>query len=135
MKRMTGVALMLGMLPLNAVSLGAAEIAGLDDSVNPEVNVSNNSWSPVEVYVEDSLGGLHPLGRLDRNRFRLFEIPAEVTDLGDFRVKVYPQESDVWSLRSLNGIKTKPLHPQEGELVILLLEKDLKASVVLFDNG
>jgi hypothetical protein len=135
MKRMTGVALMLGILPLSAVSLGAAEINGAGDAADIEVNVTNHSWTRVQVYAEDARGDLHFLGGVAREQFELYEIPGEVADLGEFRIRVYPQQFDARPAHSTGGVKTQPLSPQDGELVILLLEQDLPSSKVLFDKG
>ncbi len=136
MKRMTGVALALAMLALSAVSVRATEVAGPDEAtIGGEINVTNNSWTPIQVYAEDSEGDLHFLGRVSRNKFVLFEIPAEISELGDFRIKLYPDESDVRPAHSSGGIKTQPLNPKQGELVVVLVEPDLSSSVVLFEQG
>jgi hypothetical protein len=132
MMRMNGVALLLGMLSLNVAPLGAIEVA---DAGPAEVNVTNHYWTAVQVYAEDSKGALHFLGRVDRNEFQLFEVPDPVSELGEFRLKLYPREIDARSPRSTSGIKTRPLQLQEGDVALLLLTDDLSASELVVERG
>ena len=134
LKRIAGVALALGLLTLSAVSLEAA-VAEAEAPGDNEVNVTNTYWSPVQVYAEDSKGALHFLGRVDRDEFEIFQVPSQVSERGDFRIKVYPQDPDARSPRSLNGIKTQTLSPDAGQSVVLLLGRHLAASVVILDRG
>ena len=126
---------MLGMLPLTVAPLGAMELTAPGDATGVEINITNNSWSQVKVYAEDARGALHFLGSVAREEFRLYELPAEVADQGEFRIKVYPQQFDVRSPNSTSGIKTQLLRPRDSEVVSLLLERNLAASVVMFDRG
>ncbi len=135
-KRMTmsgiyGAALMLGLLTYSAVSVEAAELRGAGDEVTTPIAVVNDYITQVRVYLEDSEGRLHELGRVGRGEVKLFEAPAELSARGDFRVRVFPIESpDPWSPTRHGGVKTTALNLEDDETVIIWLTRHLRQSVV-----
>ena len=68
-------------------------------------------------------------------QFQLFEVPDQVSELGSFRLKLYPREIDARSPRPTSGIKTSPLQLQEGDVAVLLLTEDLTASELVVERG
>ena len=122
MKGLSRVALVLGLVAGGAVSVEAAESSSLGGEAPTEIVVANEYQTQVLVYVEDSGGRLQLLGRVSHGEVKLFEAPTDVTELGDFRVKVYPISiPDPWSRSNDRGIKTHALNLQDGEMVIALL--------------
>ncbi len=85
-----GAALMLGLLAYNAASVEAAELSGPGDEVTTQIAVVNDYITLVQVYAVDSKGDLHRLGRVGRGEVKLFEAPAELSERGDFRVRIFP---------------------------------------------
>jgi len=116
----------------SAEAVGPGTVTGPDTG---EVRVVNNFLSPVRVYAEDAEGRIHPLGRVARGQLKAFVIPAEIAGLGDFRVRVYPNEPiGPWSVEE-HGIKTQPLSLAEVGSVTIWVETDLAASIVEVGNG
>ena len=65
----------------------------------------------------------------------VLEVSAEIADMDDVRLKVYPNEP-VWSLvGNTTGIKTKELSLQEGDAVTMWLETDLTESMIEVQQG
>ena len=136
MKGMNRVALVLGLVACSAVSVEAGELSGLGDKVTAEIVVASEYQSQVLVYVEDSDGGLQLLGRVFRGEVKRFDVPADVTERGAFRVKVYPiYNPDPWSGWNDMGIKTQALNLDNGEMLILWIGKDLTESSVEVRTG
>ncbi len=135
-KRMTmsgiyGAALMLGLLAYSAVSVEASELSGPGDEVTTPIVVVNDYIALVQVYAVDSKGDLHRLGRVGRGEIKLFEAPAELSQRGNFRVRVFPIDSpDPWSPTRGVAIKTTALNLEDGETVIVWLTRDLRHSLV-----
>jgi hypothetical protein len=97
MKGICRVALVMGMVAFSAASAEAVQVKGSWDDAGHEVRVVNNYQSPVRVYVQDVNGRMHLIGRVARGQFKVLEVSAEIADMGDVRLKVYPNEP-VWSL-------------------------------------
>ena len=136
MKGMNRVALVLGLVACSAVAVEAGELSGPGDEVTSEIVVANGYRTQVLVYVEDSDGRLELLGRVSRGEVKRFDAPADVTERGDFRVKVYPiYNPDPWSGWSDMGIKTQALSLDTGEMLILWIGRDLTASSVEVRTG
>ncbi len=135
MKGMCRVALMMGMVAFSAASAEAAQLNGPGDDAGHEVRVVNNYQSPVRVYVQDANGRMHLIGRVARGKFKVLEVSAEIADMGDVRLKVYPSQP-VWSLvGNNNGIKTKVLSLQDGDAITMWLETDLSKSMIEVQQG
>ena len=128
------VALMLGLAALAATSLEATEIDQPTDDITSSVRVVNNYGGLVRVYVEDSQGRLHKLGRLARGELKEFEIPEEILP-GSFRIRIVPSEP-VWSLHQDDyAVKTNPIDLEWDSEVTVWLEPDLRKSVVEIARG
>ncbi len=133
---MNRVALVLGLVACSAVSVEAGELSGPRDEVTSEIVVANGYRTQVLVYVEDSDGGLLLLGSVSRAEVKRFDAPADVTERGDFRVKVYPiYNPDPWSGWNDMGIKTQPITLDNSEMLILWIGKDLTESSVEVRTG
>ena len=136
MSGMYGAALMLGLLAFSAVSVEAAELSGPGDEVSNEIIVVNDYTSLVRVYVEDSEGRLHQLGRVSPGQVNVFKAPADIWERGDFRVRVHPLDSpDLLSWWDYVRIKTKALNVEDDETVIIWLRRELAQSVVEVRKG
>lgn len=135
MKGMKRVALMLALALVGTTTgLQAATVDGKDGGTH-EIRVVNNYQAPVRVYAQDADGKLHQLGRVARGTFRVLELPNEVAEMGDLRLKVYPA-SPAWSLLGdEDGIRTKDLHIGTGQAVNVYLETDLTRSMIQVENG
>jgi hypothetical protein len=130
MNRIYGAAVMLGLVAWSAVSVEAAELNGPGDEVSNEIVVVNNSVTSVRVYVEDSEGVLHQLGRVSRGKVERFEAPADASERGDFRVRIHPLvDPDPWS-DPVSRIKTRALNVADDDLVVVWLTTDLTQSEV-----
>ena len=135
MKGICRVALVMGMVAFSAASAEAVQVKGSWDDAGHEVRVVNNYQSPVRVYVQDVNGRMHLIGRVARGEFKVLEVSAEIADMDDVRLKVYPNEP-VWSLvGNTTGIKTKELSLQEGDAVTMWLETDLTQSMIEVQQG
>ncbi len=126
MNRIYGATLMLGLVAWSAVSAEAAELRGPGDEVSNEIVVVNDYVGSVRVYVEDSQGSLHHLGRVGRGKVKLFEAPADIWERGDFRVRIHPIGREANHVR----IKTRLLNVEDDETVVMFLTKDLAQSVL-----
>ena len=133
MNRIYGATIMLGLVASSAVSVEAAELGGPRDEVSNEIVVVNDYVTQVRVYVEDSEGFLHQLGRVGRGKVKRFEAPADILERGDFRVRVHSLAPDRWSNHA--GIKTRALNVEDDETVIMWLRTDLTQSVVEVRKG
>ncbi len=131
---MNRVALVLGLVACSAVSVEAGELRGPGNEVTNEIAtseivVANGYRTHVLVHVEDSAGRLQLLGRVSRGEVKSFDVPADVTERGDFRVKVYPvYNPDPWSGWNDVGIKTRALRLDNGEMLVLWVGKSLTES-------
>ncbi len=128
MNRIYGATLMLGLVAWSAVSAEAAELRGPGDEVSNEIVVVNDYVGSVRVYVEDSEGSLHYLGRVGRGKVKRFEAPADIWERGDFRVRIHPMGRE-W-LPNHVRIKTRLLNVEDDETVVMFLKKDLAQSVL-----
>ena len=109
MKGMYRVALILGLAVFSATSVSAAIVTGPDDATTHEIRVVNNYQLPVMVYAQDADGKLHNLGRVARGQFKVLELSNEVAEMGELRLKVYPNAPS-WSLvGNEDGIRTKDM--------------------------
>ena len=131
MMRTNRVALVLGLIACSAVPLEASEPTGPADEVGKEFVVVNGYRTQVLVYVEDSDGRVGLMGRVSRGEIKRFTPPADVTEGGRFRVKVYPvYNPDPWSGWNDAGIRTQALNLQTGATLIVWVAKDLAESSV-----
>ena len=133
MNRIYGATLMLGLVAWSAVSVEAAELRGPGDEVSNEIIVVNDYVTSVRVYVEDSEGVLHRLGRVSRGKVQLFEAPADIVARGYFRVRIRPIDAD--PLSNHVEIKTKALNVEDDETVIMWLRAELTQSMVEVGKG
>ena len=129
MRGMCRVALMLGLAAFAATSLEAAEIDHPTDEITNSVRVVNNYLAQVRVYVEDSQGRLHTLGRVSRGELKEFEIPAEI-GRESFRVKVFPNRPLGTLHQDDFGVKTSPIDLERYSEVTVWLQPDLRRTVV-----
>lgn len=104
-------------------------VANADDT--PSLLVVNNHVASVTVYVVDSKGEAHRLGRLDRSGVGSYELPEGVIDFeGAVEVKIYPdapQPGLGTSTAAPDGIKTR-LPVAEGGSFVFWLEPELTNS-------
>ena len=128
MNRIYGLTLMLGLVVWSAVSAEAAELRGPGDEVTNEIIVVNDYVGSVRVYVEDSEGSLHHLGRVGRGKVKRFQAPADVWERGDFRVRIHPIEQEAWPNHV--RIKTRKLNVEDDRTVVMFLTTDLAQSVL-----
>lgn len=129
MTGMNRVALVLGLLAFTAVSAEAGELIGPGDGITNEIVVANGYRTEVVVYLEDADGGLGLVGRVHVGDVGRFDVPADVSERGAFRVKVYPvYNPDPWSTADDAGIKTRALHLANGEMLVLWVASDLEES-------
>ena len=135
MKGMFRVALMTGLVTLGATSADAAEIGNPDTEETHEVRVVNNFHSPVRILAEDAEGRRHDLGRVARGSFKVLELSAEIAEMGDVRIRVYPSEPAGSLSGNTDGIKTVPLEIEDGEAVTMWLETDLTQSMIQVEKG
>ncbi len=133
MNRIYKATLMLGLVVWSAVSVEAAEARGPGDEVSNEIIVVNDYVESVRVYVEDSEGFLHPLGRVGQGKVKQFVAPADIWARGDFRVRIHPIERDPWS--KYVRIKTRALNIEDNETVVMWLKTDLAKSVLEVGQG
>ena len=129
---MTGtkrVALVLGLVACTAVSAEAGELIGSGDGITGEIVVANGYRTEVLVYLENADGGLGLVGRVHRGDVARFDAPADVSEQGAFRVKIYPVfDPDPGSGSDNKEIKTRALTLANGEMLILWLGSDLEQS-------
>lgn len=133
MNRIYGATVMLGLIAWSAVSIEAAELRGPEDSVRNEIVVVNDHLTVVGVYLEDSEGQLHRLGRVGQGKVKRFEASADLLERGHFRVRIrpinqYPGSQGV-------EIKTTVLNVEEDETVIMWLSTHLTQSAVKVIKG
>ena len=128
MNRKFGTTVMLGLVALSAVSVEAAEPRDPGDEASNSIVVVNDYVTPVHVYVEDSEGFLHRLGRVSQGKVKLFEAPADVSELGHFRVRIRP--IDPYPGSNHLEIKTTVLNVEDDETVVMWLRTDLTQSAV-----
>ena len=133
MNRIYGATVMLGLIAWSAVSIEAAELRGPEDGVRNEIVVVNDYLTVVGVYLEDSEGQLHRLGRVGQGKVKRFEASADLLERGHFRVRIrpinqYPGSQDV-------EIKTRVLNVEEDETVIMWLNTHLTQSAVKVTKG
>ena len=100
MNRIYGATVMLGLIAWSAVSIEAAELRGPEDGVRNEIVVVNDYLTVIGVYLEDSEGQLHRLGRVGQGKVKRFEASADLLERGHFRVRIrpinqYPGSQDV----------------------------------------
>ena len=133
MNRIYGVTLMLGLVAWSAVSVEAAELRGPGDEVSNEIVVVNDYLTSVGVYVEDSEGHFHRLGRVSRGKVKLFEAPADILERGRFRVRIRP--IDPYPGSNHVEIKTRALNVEDDETVIMWLRADLTQSAIEVSKG
>jgi len=129
MTGMNRVALVMGLVVCTAVSAEAGELVGPGDGITNEIVVANGYRTEVVVYLEDANGGLGLVGRVHGGDVARFDVPADLSWQGAFRVKVYPvYNPDPWSGTDDAGIKTRALNLADGEMLILWLASDLEQS-------
>ncbi len=128
MKRIYGAAIMMGLVALSAASVEAAQLRGPRDDVRNEIIVVNDYVTPVRVFVEDSDGSLHGLGRVSRGKVKRFEAPADVLARGNFRVRIRP--IDPYPGSNHVEIKTTALNVENDETVVMWLRTELPQSAV-----
>ena len=128
MKRMSGVAMLLGLIAMSATSVEAADLNGPGDEAGSRIVVVNHSTTPVRVFLQDAEGGLHPLGSVERGEAKTLEAPAEIVDGGEFSVRVQP--TYVQHRKDPVTIKTRELRVDGDETVVLWLERELDQSKV-----
>jgi hypothetical protein len=127
-KRIFGAAVMMGLVASSAVSAEAAQLTDSRDKVTSDIVVVNDYTTAVRVYVEDSEGSVHRLGRVRRGQVRQFEAPADVFERGDFRVRIRPIDPYLGSNRV--NIKTRLLNVRDDEQVIMWLKTDLRETAI-----
>ena len=135
MNRIYGATVMLGLVAWSAVSVEAAELRGPGDEVSNEIVVVNDYVTRVRVYVEDSEGFLHQLGRVGRGTVKRFEAPADILERGDFRVRVHPIDHPIDPWSNHVRIKTRALNVEDDETVFMWLRRELTRSVVEVRKG
>ena len=129
MTGMNRVALVLGLVACTAVSAEAGELSGPGDGITSGIVVANGYRTEVLVYLENADGGLGLVGRVHRGDVARFDVPADVSEQGAFRVKVYPVfNPDPWSGADDQGIKTRAIHLANGETLVLWVGRDLDQS-------
>jgi hypothetical protein len=70
-----------------------------------------------------------------RGQFKVLELPNEVAEMGELRLKVYPKTPS-WSLvGNEDGIRTKDMRLDKGAAVTLYLETDLTQSTIQVEKG
>lgn len=121
--------LLAGLVALSAVSVDGAEVRDSGERVSHPIVVVNGSATQVRVYVEDSEGRRYELGSLERGQTSMFEAPSDVLERGEFRVRVHPGYY-AQHLRDPARITTRSLTIEDGETVILWLERELSRSTV-----
>ena len=136
MRRMYRVALALGFVAANAVSVEAAQTYGTTDEIDTdiEVRVMNNHLVPVRVYAEDSEGKLYRLGRVARGKLGTFTVPTELAE-STFRIKVFPSNPLGRPIGAEYGVKTNVLDFDRDHGITIWLEPDLSRSTVEIDRG
>lgn len=129
MRKMTRVALVMGLMVASTASAEAREVHSPDDEATTQVFVMNNYLTEVRVYIEDDEGRLHHMARLSRGALAEFSVPAELAR-GEFRVKVFPDAMPGSALDGGVGIKTNPLRAERDQQVRVWVEADLPSSIV-----
>ena len=125
-------ALVLGLVAFGATPLQAVEVDPTEGAET--LRVINNYGALIRVYVEDSQGRLHRLGRVAQGHLKQFEIPDQVAGQ-IFRIKVYPAQP-VWALQQDDfGVKTNPLRLEGLSSVTLWVEPDLTKTMVEVARG
>ena len=129
------VALMLGLAVFNATSVSAAIVTGPDDATTHEIRVVNNDQLPVMVYAQDVDGKLHNLGRVARGQFKVLELSNAVAEMGELRLKAYPNTPSCSLVGNEDGIRKEDMGLDEGAAVRLYLETDLTQSTIQVEKG
>ena len=129
------VAVAAALLGLGATS-AKADTPVLGPSTNTvELRVVNNHASRVMVYVQDSRGKLHSLGRVASADFEILQIPGEIAAMGDVQIKIFPSEP-VWSLLGDDaGVATRGIALRLGDAVNMFVETNLYESQVEIQRG
>ncbi len=130
MNRIFGAAAMLGLIAWSAVSVEAAELRDPGDEASTRIVVVNDYVTSVRVYVEDSEGHFHRLGRVSRGKVKRFEAPADILERGHFRVRIHPIDHSIDPWSNHVRIKTRLLNVEDDETVVMFLTTDLAQSVL-----
>ena len=120
-----------GVLAFGANAAQAAQTSA-DSSDGPahELRVVNRSTVDVRVYVKDADGQTHTLAEVGRDRVETVEVPAAISALGAFQIKVLPVLVTHWGRTTGRGIRTQDLNLPQRAVIQLWLEKDLAQSRV-----
>ncbi len=117
-----------------ALGVNTAEAATNPDHTH-EIRVINDHMVSVEVYLEDAAGRLHNLGRVDDSEFKVLEIDNEIADLGEFRLKIYPDAGPGSLTDATDGISSVELWLDDGDAVNVHLGGDLIESHIEVTQG
>lgn len=100
-----------------------------------EIRLINNNASVVRVMVQDAKGRIHQLGRVAPTDFGILEVARAITDLGSFRIAIYPAEP-VGSLQGeADGVRTRGLDLTIGDAVNFWVEPNMTDSKVELIEG
>jgi hypothetical protein len=122
------------------VGLGATSVKAEPPVRGPanntvDLRVVNNHASPVTVYVKDTRGRAHYLGRVSPSDFKILEIPGAITAKGEVQIEVYPSEP-AWSLLGeAAGITTQKLPLKLGDALNVFVEVNLLSTQVEVEKG
>ena len=130
---MKGTFRVLAAVGVLAVGVNTAEAA--TSPTKHEVRVINDHAAPVEVYLEDAQGRLHALGRVDDAEFKVLEVDDEVTALGEFRLKIFPEARMGTLVDASSGIRSVELKLEDGDAVNVWLGNELTRSQIEVTKG
>lgn len=130
---MKGTFRVLAAVGVLAVGVNTAEAA--TSPTKHEVRVINDHAAPVEIYLEDAQGRLHALGRVDDAEFKVLEVDDEVTALGEFRLKIFPEARMGTMVDASSGIRSVELKLEDGDAVNVWLGNELTRSQIEVTKG
>ena len=121
---------------MTGVQTARAEIPSVTDSeaAGASVRVLNNYRSAVRIFLEDSQGNSHLLGRVARMGLQTFEIPEDLVQEGaDVEITAYPIgliSGQLMTDGAYRSVKTSAITLAPGQLIDFWLEHDLASSTV-----
>lgn len=136
-RRISRIAVLVAVLTATAgVQAAHAEAPITTDSEAPSatVRVLNNYRSAVRIFLEDSEGNSHLLGRVARLRLQTFEIPEDLVQEGaHIEIKAYPVGLIPGVLitgGADRGVATSTIALAPGQTIDFWLEYNLSSSTV-----
>jgi len=135
MMKLGAVAIVAGTCVLSGALPAESAAAPVAPAKSNEIHIVNAYRAPVDVYLEDAAHRLHYLGRVLSADAKTLTVDEEVVAKGGFRIKVYPESVPLGSMADADGIRTRDIVLQDGDVLRLFVERNLSRSGTLVTSG